>query len=141
MVPARVLCDICGKVYSRKWNMLQHIERMHQGKNFDRKSSIDSSKKRLKSCTLQPKPIDGFVRVKMYKCGHCEKRFDEKNVLMEHVLVVHGKPTIKERSMLVVSSYQTIPYDGNSNVMIATTNCVIDNNIIADVCKFRRNRK
>ena len=86
-------CDMCGKDFSTKQHLKEHIGAVHEGqkkyncelcgKNFVTKPSLQKLHEHQKKCVHEGKKD-------VTKCDLCGKDFSDKQYLKQHIVSVHG---------------------------------------------------
>ena len=91
-------CDHCNKQYSQKGHLNQHIASVHDGKKFD----CDHCNKQFYYKTHLNRHIASVHDGKKSECDQCNKQFLNKGNLKRHISAVHGGKPLKTKQDLLV---------------------------------------
>lgn len=80
--PELAQCDQCEKAYSRKQELVEHIENVHQGRQFPcgRCESVLSNRRAL----IRHIRVLHEVQTRELRCDQCGKAFKDKDTLNKH---------------------------------------------------------
>ena len=86
-------CDHCNKQYSQKGHLNQHIASVHDGKKFD----CDQCNKQFYYKTHLNRHIASVHDGKKSECDQCNKQFLDKGNLKRHISAVHDGKALKTK--------------------------------------------
>jgi uncharacterized C2H2 Zn-finger protein len=81
-------CDVCGKSYSRKCDLIQHFARHAGVKPFQ--CGICDKRFRKKGNFIRHLSTHDAVKPRPFSCGICDKSFGAKQSLIRHLQSHHG---------------------------------------------------
>ena len=133
-------CEICNKVFTRKYSLAKHIKIVHEGvKNHECETC---GKSFGISSELKKHIARVHEGIKKYKCQYCNARFSEKANLANHIRRIHEKKKINytcefceevfTRKDYVKAHIQRV-HDGKKNYKVAIINYVVSISVISKI--------
>ena len=80
-------CFFCGKFFSRKANLKEHVLSVHEGQKNHKCGYCEKSYTESRSLKIHINTVHEGQR--NYKCNSCEKLFSQRGSLSVHIKMVH----------------------------------------------------